>query len=101
MCGRVIQSSAAPRYAIVDGMNVRDSRVAQVVGDDLGGLGQIPLQMTGEPRSVVENAEQDRRHPLAARGEHLLRSMMTVPMPQAANVLGLVAADLAIGARSR
>jgi hypothetical protein len=28
MCGRVIQSSAAIRYAIVDGMNVRDSRVA-------------------------------------------------------------------------
>ena len=27
MCGRVIQSSAAPRYAIVDGMNVRDSRL--------------------------------------------------------------------------
>ena len=28
MCGRVIQSSAPIRYAIVDGMNVRDSRVA-------------------------------------------------------------------------
>jgi putative SOS response-associated peptidase YedK len=27
MCGRVIQSSRAFRYAIVDGMNVRDSRV--------------------------------------------------------------------------
>ena len=27
MCGRVIQSSAPVRYAIVDGMNVRDSRV--------------------------------------------------------------------------
>ena len=27
MCGRVIQSSAPTRYAIVDGMNVRDSRV--------------------------------------------------------------------------
>src|SRR5271169_6991200 len=27
MCGRVIQSSAPIRYAIVDGMNVRDSRV--------------------------------------------------------------------------
>jgi putative SOS response-associated peptidase YedK len=27
MCGRVIQSSGALRYAIVDGMNVRDSRV--------------------------------------------------------------------------
>jgi putative SOS response-associated peptidase YedK len=28
MCGRVIQSSAPIRYAIVDRMNVRDSRVA-------------------------------------------------------------------------
>ena len=28
MCGRVIQSSAPIRYAIVDGMNVRDGRVA-------------------------------------------------------------------------
>jgi hypothetical protein len=27
MCGRVIQSSAPIRYAIVDGMNVSDSRV--------------------------------------------------------------------------
>ena len=28
MCGRVIQSSGPLRYAIVDGLNVRDSRVA-------------------------------------------------------------------------
>jgi hypothetical protein len=27
MCGRIIQSGGALRYAIVDGMNVRDSRV--------------------------------------------------------------------------
>jgi hypothetical protein len=27
MCGRVVQSSAPIRYAIVDGMNVRESRV--------------------------------------------------------------------------
>ena len=27
MCGRVIQSSGPHRYAIVDGMNVRNSRV--------------------------------------------------------------------------
>ena len=27
MCGRVIQSSGPLRYAIVDGLNVRDSRV--------------------------------------------------------------------------
>ena len=28
MCGRVVQSSGPPRYAIVDGLNVRDSRVS-------------------------------------------------------------------------
>jgi putative SOS response-associated peptidase YedK len=28
MCGRVIQSSGPLHYAIIDGMNVRDSRVA-------------------------------------------------------------------------
>jgi len=27
MCGRIIQTSGPPRYAFVDGMNVRDSRV--------------------------------------------------------------------------
>jgi hypothetical protein len=27
MCGRIIQSSGPLRYAIVDGMNVRDSRL--------------------------------------------------------------------------
>ena len=27
MCGRIIQSSAPLRYAMIDGMNVRDSRV--------------------------------------------------------------------------
>jgi hypothetical protein len=28
MCGRVVQSSGPPRYAIVHGLNVRDSRVS-------------------------------------------------------------------------
>jgi hypothetical protein len=27
MCGRIIQSSGPVRYAIVDGMNLRDSRL--------------------------------------------------------------------------
>jgi putative SOS response-associated peptidase YedK len=33
MCGRVIQSSGPLRYAIVDGMNVRDSRVLPTFRD--------------------------------------------------------------------
>jgi hypothetical protein len=66
------------------------------MGDDLCRLGQIPLQMTGEPRAIIQHAEQDRCLPLAARGEHLPGSMVTVPMPQAVDVLGLVASDLAV-----
>ena len=52
--------------------------------------------MAGEARAVVEDAEQDGRHPFAARREHLPRSVMAVPMPQAVDILGLVAADLAL-----
>src|SRR6266403_1038694 len=66
------------------------------MGDVLGVLRQIPLQMTGEPRAIIEHAEQDWRPPLATRGEHLLRSMVTVPVPQTVDVGGLEAAYLAI-----
>jgi hypothetical protein len=72
-------------------------RLAEPVRDDLGGLGQIPLQVTGKARSVVEHAEQDGRHPLAPLGEHLARAVMAVPVPQTVDVLSLVAAHLAIG----
>jgi hypothetical protein len=52
--------------------------------------------MTGEPRAIVQNAEQDWGLPLAARGEHLPGAVVTIPVPQAVDVLGLVAADLAV-----
>jgi hypothetical protein len=42
MCGRVIQSSAPIRYAIVDGMNVRDSRVHN-----------YPPRWNGAPRDLL------------------------------------------------
>ena len=71
-------------------------RLGEAVSDHLGGLGQIPLQMAGEARAVVENAEQDRRRPLAAGGQHLARAVVAVPVPQAVDVLGLVAAHLAL-----
>jgi hypothetical protein len=40
MCGRVLQSSGPLRYAIVDGMNVRDSRVHNYPPrwNEIGGL---------------------------------------------------------------
>src|SRR6266849_5381632 len=62
----------------------------------LSGLRQVPLQVTGEPRAVIEHTKQDGRLPLAARREHLLRSVVAVPVPQAVHVLGLVAAHFAV-----
>ena len=76
-------------------------RLAESVRDDLCGLGQIPLQVTGKARSVVEHAEQDRRHPLATLGEHFARAVMAVPVPQTVDILSLVAAHLAIDDASR
>ena len=55
-------------------------RLRQAMRDVLGRLGQIPLQMAGQPRAVIEHAEQDRRRPLAAWGEHLARAMMAIPV---------------------
>jgi hypothetical protein len=66
------------------------------MGDDLRGLGQIPLQMTSKPRAIIQHAEQDRGLPLATCGEHLPGSMVTIPMPKAADELGLIAADLTV-----
>lgn len=88
--GRAIVAQAGARQAALL------ECLRQAVGDDLCGLGQIPLQMTGEPGAIIEHAEEDRRLPLAACGEHLAGAMVTIPMPQAVDVFSLVAADLAI-----
>ena len=55
-------------------------RLAQSVDEDLGGLGQIPLQVAAEPGVVVEEAEQDGRLPLPGRRQHPALRMMEVPM---------------------
>src|SRR5271157_5547520 len=52
--------------------------------------------MTDKPGAIIQNAEQDRGPPLAARGEHLPRAVVTIPVPQAIDVRGLVAAYLAV-----
>jgi hypothetical protein len=62
--GAVVAQRRAWRTALLE-------RLCQAVRDDLCGLGQIPLQMAGEPRSVVENAEQDWGMPITTRGEYL------------------------------
>src|SRR5664279_371573 len=43
----------------------------------------------------VEHTEQHRRLPLAARCQHLARTVMTIPMPESVHILGFVAAHLA------
>src|SRR5271157_4937839 len=52
--------------------------------------------MTDKPGAIIQNAEQDRGPPLAARGEHLPRAVVTIPVPQAIDVRGRVAANLAV-----
>ena len=60
----------------------------------LRGLGQIPLQVRTVPRVIVQDAQSQRPLPLATRGDHLQRPVMEVQVPQPADVLGLVTADL-------
>ena len=71
-------------------------RLGETMRDVLRVLGEVPLQMTGETRAVIEDAEQHRRRPLAAGGEDLARAEVTVPVPQASHVLGFVTAHLAL-----
>jgi hypothetical protein len=49
MCGRVIQSSGPRRYAIVDGMNVRDSRVHNYPPRWDGAPSHVPISASAHP----------------------------------------------------
>ena len=46
------------------------------------------------PRVIVQDAQRQRPLPLATRRDHLQRAVMEVEVPQCADVLGLVTADL-------
>ena len=87
--GAVVAQHRARQAALLE-------RLRQAMRHVLGVLRQVPLQVTGKPRAVVEHTEQHRCLPLAAWREHLARSDVAVPMPQAVNILGLVAAHLTI-----
>ena len=52
MCGRVIQSSGPLRYAIVDGMNIRDSRVHNYPPPSMT-CSEIPYALQG-PYELVQ-----------------------------------------------
>jgi len=61
----------------------------EAMNQHLGRLSQIPLQMTHEPRAVVDDAEQQRMHPLALCGQNLQRAVMEIEVPEPIHVLGL------------
>jgi hypothetical protein len=65
MCGRVIQSSAPIRYGIVDGMDVRDSRVHN-----------YPLRWNGAPSQDLLVIRRNHR-----TGESITRSAPLGPHP--------------------
>ena len=71
--------------------------------DDLGCLGQIPLQVTSKARAVADHAEQNRRHPFGAGGENLPRAMVTIIVEQYAvnRILVLMRSSGICGAATR
>ena len=70
--------------------------LGEPVDEVLGGLGEVPLQMAAQPRMVVEDAQGDGRLPAAAGREDLQPAVVEIAVPQRADVLGFVAADLAL-----
>jgi hypothetical protein len=56
--------------------------LCQAMRDILGVLRQVPLRVTGKPRSVIEQAEQDWCHQFAAWGQRLARAVMGIPMKE-------------------
>ncbi len=69
--------------------------LAKAVDEHLGGLGEVPLKVAAEARVVVEEAEQDRRLPLARGGQHATLGAVHVGVPQGVRARDLVAQYLA------
>ena len=63
--------------------------------EDLGGLGEVPLQVAAQTRVVVEEAEQDGRLPLARGAQHAALGAVHIGMPQRVRARDLVAQHLA------
>ena len=66
------------------------------VGEVLGRLGEVPLQMAAQSRMIVQDTQSDRKLPLAAGREDLQPAVVEIAVPQRADVLGFVAADLTL-----
>src|SRR6185312_17274662 len=86
----VIGDGRARQSSLLDGLR-------EGVHDALGGLNPIPLQMTGKPRAIIEDADEHRLRPLPARSQHRPRADVSIPVDETADVLGLEAAYLAGG----
>jgi hypothetical protein len=63
------------RAAVVTEARPRQSalldRLRKAMGDVLCVLGPVPLDVAGDPGPVIERTEEDGRHQLASRGDHL------------------------------
>ena len=57
---------------------------------------RVPLGVTEEPGSIVDEPHQQRLDPLTFTGEHLAGAVMEVQVQQLQDILDLVAADLAL-----
>ncbi len=60
----------------------------------LGDFVEIPLQVADQPRTVIDDAEQEQLDPVACAPQHLARGMMEIQVPQRADVIDLEAAYL-------
>ena len=63
-CAAVVADGSARQAALLH-------RLRQAVRDVRSILRQIPLQMAGQPRVIIEHTEEDRRAPFAAWRQHL------------------------------
>ena len=64
-------------------------------------LGEIALQVTAEPRAVIEDRQHHRGVPAARRIQHLHPGLVEVEMPEPVDRAGREAAHLAASRRSR
>ena len=60
----------------------------------LGGLREVPLDVSAQTRVVIKDPQRDRTQPLAPGSEHFERSVVEIQMPQGADMRGFIAADL-------
>lgn len=53
----------------------------------LGGLVEVPLQITDQARAIIDDAEQQRLDPDAGTGEYLARGMIEIQMPKGTDMI--------------